>query len=159
MTATVPASHRAALFALCDRIPHGWPWAVTASANLALRWFDVSPGDVDVTADGETVYDVADLFSEAVVRPVRPPASEPGDRIRSHFGALELGGSEVELMGEVEHRIDGEWVRDPPVAATREFLSVGDGDRRVPAMGLDYEARGYRARGEHDRAARIERRL
>ena len=156
MTTVGAVPHRDALFSLCDRIPADWPWAVTASANLALRGFDVEPGDVDIVADGETVHDIADLFAESVVRRVVPPEAAEGAHIRSHFGALELGDTEVESMGDVEHRIDGEWVPDPAVKTRREFLPT-DG-REIPVLALEAEARGYRARGERERAARIERR-
>ncbi|MWG34693.1 nucleotidyltransferase domain-containing protein [Halomarina oriensis] len=168
---TAPVPHREALFALCDRLPADLPWAVTASENLALRGFDVSPGDIDVVSDAEGVYRIEELCSESVVRAVVPPEEAEADHIRSHFGALSLSGTEVELMGDVEHRVGettesppkagetggGEWVADPPVAEAREFLTVAD--REVPVMPLDVEAAGYRARGETDRARRIEARI
>ena len=157
MTAATSVPHRDALFALCDRLPTDLPWAVTASENLALRGFDVSPGDVDVVATADAVYRIESLFSEAVVREVVPPEEAEAETIRSHFGALSLSGTEVELMGDVEHRIDGDWTPDPPVDEAREFLTVAD--RTVPVMSLAVEAAGYRARGETDRAAAIERRM
>jgi hypothetical protein len=157
MTSRPSVPHREALVALCDRLPADCSWAVTASENLALRGFDVSPGDVDVVTDAEGAYRIEELFSEHVVRAVVPPEEAEADRIRSHFGALSLSGTEVELMGDVEHRFEGEWVTDPPVAETREFLPVAG--REVPVMPLSYEAYGYRARGEPDRAAAVEARL
>ncbi|MFD1513211.1 nucleotidyltransferase domain-containing protein [Halomarina rubra] len=170
MTYPTPVPHREALFALCDRLPDDLPWAVTASENLALRGFDVSPGDLDVTTTADGAYRIESLFSETVTRAVVPPAEAEAEFIRSHFGALSLHGTEVELMGDVEHRVgeakpprrtdetaDGEWVPDPPVAETREFLTVEGRD--VPVMPLAVEAAGYRARGDHDRAATVEARI
>ena len=149
--------HRDALLALCDRLPSDLPWAVTASENLALRGFDVSPGDVDVTTTAAGVYRIEDLFSDHVARDVVPPEDAEAETIRSHFGALSLHDTEVELMGDVEHRVEGTWVADPPVAESREFVAVEG--REVPVMPLDVEAAGYRARGEDGRADAIEARL
>jgi hypothetical protein len=145
---------------------------VTASESLALRGFDLTPGDIDVVTTGEGAYRIAELFADRVVREVVPPADAEAATIRSHFGALSVQGTEVELMGDVDHRaregvdppagagapVDGgEWVPDPPVADAREFLVVAG--REVPVMPLSYEAYGYRARGEADRAEAIEARL
>ncbi|MFC5971411.1 nucleotidyltransferase domain-containing protein [Halomarina salina] len=157
MTFSSSAPHRDALLALCDRLPSDLPWAVTASENLALRGFDVSPGDVDLATTADGVYRIEELFSDHVTRDVVPPEEAETETIRSHFGALSLHGTEVELMGDVEHHIDGEWVADPPVAEVREFRTVEG--REVPVIPLDVEAAGYRARGEPDRAAAIEARL
>ena len=148
-------SYPLAVHALCDRLDAtDVPWAVTASANLALRGLPVEPGDVDVITDADGAYDIADRFSGAVVRPVVPPSEAASEHIRSHFGALSLDGTTVELMGDVEHRIDGEWVAAPDVAAVRESVPL-DG-RSVPVMPLDFELTGYRARGDHDRASLVE---
>ena len=129
-------------------------WAVTASANLALRGFDVEPGDVDVMTDAAGVRRMAEAFADAVVRPIRPPERAENGNIRSYFGALELGGTEVELMGDVEHRVDGAWVPAADVGTHREFLTV-DG-REVPVMPLDHERRAYRAIGRDERVALLE---
>ena len=172
MTPATSVPHRAALFALCERVPADCPWAVTASENLALRGFDVMPGDVDVTTTAAGAHRIATLFSDRVVRDVVPPTEAETETIRSHFGALSLNGTEVELMGDVEHRAreglapppgagdpveGGEWIPDPPVGEVREFLAVEG--HEVPVMPLSYEAFGYRARGEPDRAAAVEARL
>jgi len=157
MTPSPSVPHREALVALCDRLPANCSWAVTASENLALRGFDVSPGDVDLITDAQSAYRIEKLFADAVVREVVPPEEAEAEHIRSHFGALSLSGTEVELMGDVDHRVDGEWVADPPVAETREFLAVAG--RAVPVMPLSYEAYGYRARGEPERAAVVEAHL
>jgi hypothetical protein len=148
-------TYRDAVYVLADRLSDtAVTWAVTASANLALRGFPVEPGDVDVMTDAEGVHRIADRFSEHVVRPVLPPEEAENGAIRSYFGAIELAGTEVELMGDVEHRIDGEWVPAADVGADREFLTV-DG-REVPVMSLDHERRGYAAIGRDERVALLD---
>jgi hypothetical protein len=148
-------TYRDAVIELCDRLADtDVTWAVTASANLALRGFDVEPGDVDVMTDAEGVHRIADRFDEHVVRPVLPPGEAEHGNIRSYFGAIEVAGTEVELMGDVEHRIDGEWIPADDVGTHREFLSI-DG-RDVPVMSLDHERRGYTAIGREERVAIID---
>jgi hypothetical protein len=129
-------------------------WAVTASANLALRGFPVEPGDVDVMADADGVYRIVERFADHVIRPVQPPEAAEHGNIRSYFGALELAGTEVELMGDVEHRIDGQWRPADDVVTHREFLTVEGRD--VPVMSLDHERRGYGATGRAHRVALLD---
>ena len=147
-------SHRDAISRLADRLDESVVWAVTGSANLALQGLPVEPGDVDVMTDAESAYRVTEAFPARVVRPVEPPDPAPDRRIRSHFGALELAGVTVEVMGAVEHRVDGEWVPTDDVEETREFLAV-DG-QQVPVMPLDHELAGYRELGRDERVALIE---
>jgi hypothetical protein len=148
-------TYREAVLLLADELSNGGiGWAVTASANLALRGFPVEPGDVDVMTDADSAYRIADRFSERGVRPVLPPEEAEHGNIRSYFGAIEVAGTEVELMGDVEHRVRGKWVPAADVATHREFLTV-DG-RAVPVMPLDHERRGYRAIGRAERVALID---
>ena len=148
-------TYRDAVLELVDRLADtDVTWAVTASANLALRGFDVEPGDVDVMSDAAGVHRIATVFADDVVRPVVPPSRARHGNIRSYFGSLELAGAKVELMGDVEHRIDGEWVPADDVGNHREFLAVSG--RRVPVMPLDHERRAYRALGRAGRVALLE---
>jgi hypothetical protein len=50
-------------------------WAVTASANLALRGFPVEPGDVDVLTDEAGARRILDGFDENATRTLTPPTS------------------------------------------------------------------------------------
>ena len=145
-------TYRDAVLELADRLGDTEvTWAVTASANLALRGFPVDPGDVDVMTDAAGIGRIADEFAAEMARPVRPPDEAENGNIRSFFGALELHGTEVELMGDVEHRVDGTWERADDVATHREFLTVAG--QQVPVMTLDHERRAYRALGREGRVA------
>jgi hypothetical protein len=145
---------REAARTLTAGIPEDVTWAVTASANLALRGYDVTPGDVDLKTDADGADTIADTFSDAVVEPVTSPGESDAAWIRSHYGALELAGMRVELVGDAEFFDGDEWVSSPPVAGNREFVDV-DGVS-VPVMSLDYERAQYRAKGDDERLARLE---
>jgi len=127
-------------------------WAVTASANLALRGFPVDPGDVDVLTDEAGARTILDRFDGDVTRAITPPTSVREGNIRSHYGELSLGGVPVDVMGDVQlrepDRGPGEWgpVVDPD---QREVLTVGG--REIPVMPLAYERRCYTALGRDEK--------
>jgi hypothetical protein len=130
----------------------GVVWAITASANLALRGVPVDPGDVDVLTDEAGARRVLDEFGENVSRALTPPTSVCEGNIRSHYGELSLGGVPVDVMGDVQlrepDRGPGEWgpLVDP---GHREFVTV-DG-REIPVMPLSYEQRCYAALGRDEK--------
>jgi hypothetical protein len=141
-------TYLAAIDRLTDALPHEVTWAVTASANLALRGYPVDPGDVDVLTDEAGARRILDRFDGAVSRPLTPPTSVREGNIRSHYGELSLDGISVDVMGDVQlrepDRGPGEWgpIVDP---GQRESLAV-DG-RTVPVMPIAYERRCYAALG------------
>ncbi|MFB6354407.1 MAG: nucleotidyltransferase domain-containing protein [Halobacteriales archaeon] len=96
--------------------PAPTPWAVTRSANLALRGYDVEPDDLDVKTDAAGVRTIVDSVPDAVVSPVTPGTTD-ADWIRSHFAVLELEGATVELVGDAEvwDPAAERWVSSPPV--------------------------------------------
>jgi hypothetical protein len=153
-------SLRATLFSFHDQLAESdIAWAVTASANLMLQGLDVTPGDIDIVTAADGAYRIEELFSEHVVRPVQPPEIAVDDEkgIRSHYGAISIDGVEVELMGALEHRIDGEWVSIGDVAENRTVVER-DG-RDIPVMPLDHELASYRNFGDEERVALLETQL
>ncbi|APW98343.1 hypothetical protein CHINAEXTREME_11305 [Halobiforma lacisalsi AJ5] len=133
---------------LTERLPEHLEWALTGSTAFALQGVPVEPNDVDVQTTEDGAYGIADRFPESVVDPV---PFEEGDRIRSHFGALERRGVRVEIMGAVQKRdADGTWELPVDVAAHRTF-AMADGTR-VPVLSLEYEAKAYERLGRSERA-------
>lgn len=123
------------------------PWAVAASANLALRGAEVVPGDVDVVTTAEGAYAIGERLAAYSVQPVAWGETE---RLASHFGRFEVGGVRVEVIGDLSVA-DGRGGWRPARALEVEVVQVGD--RAVPALALDAEALGYEAIERADRAA------
>ncbi len=123
-------------------------WALTGSLSFALQGVPVEPDDVDVQTTEAGAYELERRLSEAVVDPV---SLESSDGIRSHFGAFDLAGVRVEVMGALQKRADGAW--EPPVDVTdhRRWITVDGLD--VPVLSLEYEATAYERLGRHERAA------
>lgn len=130
-----------AVLVLADDVLGNITSAVTASANLAMRGIRLEPGDVDVMTTADGPCPIAAQVADRLGQPIWPAEKTAGEHIRSHYGALALGGTQVELMGDVEHLVEGEWVPTDDVAARREFIEVGS--REMPAMLLGHALREY----------------
>lgn len=123
-------------------------WALTGSTSFALQGVPLTPNDVDVQTTEEGAYAIEDSFPEQVVEPVSFSESES---IRSHFGALELDGLRVEVMGALQkRRSDGTWESPVDIEQRRRFVDLED--LRVPVLSLQYEAEAYRQLGRTERA-------
>lgn len=149
MSALGPA-HRAAVRTLATTLAEtDIVWALTGSTSFALQGVPLDPNDVDVQTTESGAYRIEEAFADEVVDPV---IFSEGECIRSHFGALDVEGVRVEVMGAVEREVaDGTWELAVDVATRREFVEM-DGIR-VPVLPLDYEARAYEQLGRSDRAA------
>src|SRR5512147_2043760 len=79
-------------------------WAVTGSLCFALQGVPMPEvHDIDLQSDAAGAYDIERLFAENVSRKVEFSSAS---KIRSHFGALLIDGIKVEIMGDVEKRVD-----------------------------------------------------
>jgi len=126
-------------------------WVVTGSLGVALQGVPVAVHDIDIQTDRDGAYEIERCFADYVAKPVRFSESE---HIRSHFGALEIDGIEVEVMGDLQKRLDdGGWGAPVDVECHRHWVEVND--IRVPVLSLDYEYRAYLALGRTDRAERL----
>jgi hypothetical protein len=127
-------------------------WVVTGSLRFALQGLPLEPHDIDLQTDAEGAYEIARRFSSQVSRNVTFSSTES---IRSHFGALLIEGLVVEIMGDIQKRLeDGTW--EPPVnlKSHRQFFRVEDMD--IPVLTLAYEAQAYRKLGRPERAAMLQ---
>lgn len=127
----------------------GPTWALTGSTSFALQGVPVTPNDIDVQTTEDGAYAIEDAFTDRTIDPVSFSESE---RIRSHFGALEVNGIRVEIMGGIrKRRPDGTWEPPVDIAAHREFADF-DG-LSLPVLSLEYEATAYERLGRTERAA------
>ncbi len=126
-------------------------WALTGSASFALQGMDLQVHDLDLQSDANGAYEIERLMLEYRAEPVAYRVSE---RIRSHFGALEIDGVRVEIMGGLQKLLeDGRW--EEPVDPARHRLFVPLEGLQIPVLSLDYEAQAYSRMGRLERAAQI----
>lgn len=115
---------------------------------MALQGVPVQNHDVDIQTDKDGAYQIERRFSEYVIKPVCCSVSE---RIRSHFGALEIDGIKVEIMGDIQKRLDNQgWEEPVKVECYRRWVEI-DG-MRIPVLSLEYEYQAYLKLGRSDKA-------
>lgn len=123
-------------------------WVVTGSLGLALQGVPVEVHDIDLQTDGAGAYEIERRLAEYVTQPVQHWVSE---RIRSHFGALEIDGVQVEIMGAFQKRLDDEnWEEPVDVVQHRRWVKLED--MQIPVLALEYEEQAYRLLGRSEKA-------
>jgi hypothetical protein len=125
-------------------------WAVTGSFCFALQGVPMSEvHDIDLQSDAVGAYDIERLFVENVIRKVELSST---NTIRSHFGALQIDGIKVEIMGDIEKRSDAmsDWEGPPDLDRVKRYVQVDE--MRIPVMDLEYEYQAYLEMGRTARA-------
>lgn len=127
-------------------------WVVTGSLSFALQGLPLEPHDIDIQTDAEGAYEIERHFFSQMSQKVAFSSTE---RMRSHFGALRIEGIVVEIMGDIEKRLeDGTWENPVDLLSHRRFVHVEDMD--IPVLALAYEAQAYRQLGRLERAAMLQ---
>jgi len=114
-------------------------WAVTGSFGFALQGLPVEPNDIDIQTDKEGAYEIERHFSEFMTKRVTFSSTE---KIRSHFGELMIDGIKVEIMGDIQKRLeDGSW--ENPVDLKHHKKVVEIEGMQIPVLSLEYEYQAY----------------
>ncbi len=124
----------------------GVDYRLVGGAALALRGLDVELNDLDLEMSKSDAYAFEERFAESVVVPVTWRETET---LRAHYGRLEIDGVPVDVMAELERRIDGRWV--PTFGATHETVDLGG--VAISVLSLEEEPLAYLRRGRLDRVA------
>ena len=95
-------------------------WVVIGSLSCALQGLPFEPHDIDIQTDKQGAYEIERRFSSQVSRKVTFSSTE---RMRSHFGALLIEGIVVEIMGDIQKRLeDGTWETPVDLRSQRQFI-------------------------------------
>ncbi len=123
-------------------------WVVTGSLSCALQGLPFEPHDIDIQTDKQGAYEIERRFSSQVSRKVTFSSTE---RMRSHFGTLLIEGIVVEIMGDIQKRLeDGTWETPVDLRSQRQFIHVAG--MTIPVLSLAYEAQAYLKLGRLERA-------
>ena len=115
---------------------------------MALQGMDMDIHDIDIQTDKDGAYEIENHFSEYVIKPVHYSASE---RIRSHFGALEMDGIKIEIMGDLQKRLDNQtW--EEPVKVEEHKCWAEIYEMHIPVLSLEYEYQAYLKLGRIEKA-------
>ena len=128
-------------------------WFIGGSLALALEGLDVAPRDIDLFTDKNGAYQIEELFAEFLVRNV---SFSIKDNIRSHYGALNIYGIEVEIIGFIEFRNrDGTWHGRRKLEDVTRLFELED--IKIPLMKIESQLRGYTNIGRTDKIELIEK--
>jgi hypothetical protein len=123
-------------------------WALVGSLGLAIRGAPVEPHDIDIMTDRDGAYEIQRTFLEFVTRGV---ALRVGKNIISHFGALEIDGVKVEIMGDFQILLeDGSWQKSPDLISVKEVVQFEG--MSIPVLSLEHTRDSYTKLGRLDRA-------
>jgi hypothetical protein len=148
----LPEQHAGVLSFLVERVsPVENLWALTGSAGLRLQGVDLSVNDLDLQADGKTVFLLEKELAEFMKVPVHLWETE---HTLSYHGQAEINGLQVELLGDIRHRLpDGIWDLSLDIESVRVWVEWRE--RKVPVLSLDHEAIAYEKMGRIQKAERI----
>ncbi len=148
----LPEKHKRALKKVHARLSGSdVNWAVTGSVSFCLQGVPLTPNDIDIQTDETGAYEIEEAFSDRVIREVKFSST---DRIKSHFGAFELEGVTVEIMGGIQKYYEGKWEDPIDIDCYKKFVNFKGIE--VPVLDLSYEAKAYRRYGRIKRAAELE---
>ena len=129
----------------------GVNWVITGSTNLALKGMSVEPNDIDIQTDEKGAYEIEHLFSEFMVKKVVFSSTE---KIRSHFGGLNIDGVKVEIMGDIQKRLkDGTWEETIDLNRYKQIIEVKG--MQLPVLSLEHEYFAYLKLGRQEKAEMI----
>ena len=144
--------HLKTLHKIADQLKGGSiNWVLTGSLALALQGLSVEVHDIDIQTEKDGAYEFERRFAENVIEPVRFSETE---RIRSHYGKFEIDGLKVEIMGDLQKRLDDqEWEEFVDIAVLRHWIKANN--QQVPVLPLEYEYQAYLKLGRMEKAELI----
>lgn len=123
-------------------------WVLTGSFGMALQGVPVQVHDIDIQTDKDGAFKIEYCLAEYVVKPV---CYSESNRIRSHLGMFEIDGIKVEVMGNIQKRLDDlRWEEPIKVERYRRWIEV-DG-MQIPVLSLEYEHQPYLKLGRVEKA-------
>ena len=126
-------------------------WALTGSLNLALQGVDIKANDIDIISDKRGVYQIESIFKEHIKKPVN---YEELPQLRSHFGILLISGIPIDIMGDVENKVNNnKW--EPHINWKQHIHVINIGMVRVPSLDLEYEYLIYSKIGDKQKSEKI----
>ena len=145
----IEAQYLVALREICSHLKDCQAvWVITGSLGMALQGVDLIVHDIDIQTDRHGAFEIESRFPERVVEPVRCSQSE---RIRSYFGRLEMNGVKVEIMGDLQKRIDEKSWEEPVRVEAYQSWVTHDG-MQIPVLSLEYEHQAYLKLGRVEKA-------
>ncbi len=82
-------------------------WVLVGSLSLALNGVDVIPHDIDIVTTKEGALKLNEIWREYIIKKV---SYSETDLFRSYYGKFKIDGVPIEVMGELEAKVEGKWI-------------------------------------------------
>ena len=130
----------------------GLPWALVGSSASSLQGLRCVPKDIDLAANQAGAYLMGKLLAPYVVRPI---AFSETERYASHFGIFAVDGVNVEVMGDLLVKGEGEHIdlAEHYARWNREVRHVHVEELEVPVAPLEWQLVANTLLGRDDRVA------
>ncbi|MBT3394557.1 MAG: GNAT family N-acetyltransferase [Waddliaceae bacterium] len=132
-------------------------WVLIGSASLTLHGIDIEPNDLDIKTDVDGAKKANELLKEFVISPVKYSES---NMFGSYLGKFKIEGVDVEVMGDLEYNVAGEWVSFKHAHNLNTFVEIDD--FKVPVPYLEDITEAYKVLGREkdvDKIRMIEKKL
>lgn len=152
-TGSISTAHWQALKTIISRLVDlPYAWAVTGSLGMALQGMTLPVHDIDLQTGQAGAYAIGRRLASFTITPVRLLESE---RIRSHLGLFEMDGVQVEVMGDLQNRLENQgWGEPVQVEDHRQWVELAG--LRVPVLSLEYEVQAYHLMGRKEKAQKVQ---
>lgn len=127
-------------------------WVITGSTSLALRDIPVRPKDIDIQTDERGAHEIERIFQEYIEKKVVYLST---DKIRSHFGTLNIDGMKVEIMGDIQKKVDQKW--ETPLELNQHKETIEFEGMKLPVLSLKREYLEYSKLGRQETAEMIKK--
>ncbi|OPZ79089.1 MAG: hypothetical protein BWY78_00247 [Alphaproteobacteria bacterium ADurb.Bin438] len=94
-------------------------WAVTGSASSVIRGVSDHCNDIDIIVDKNHVYEIDEILKAFRIEKM---CNSTLNDIRSFYGKYKIGGIFIDIMSNVENKIDDEWIAHPPLEKEKKTL-------------------------------------
>jgi hypothetical protein len=116
-----------------------------------IQGMPIDVHDIDLQTDKNGAYEIGRILKDYAIEQIRFSSS---DNIRSHIGSFSINSVMIEVMGDIQKRLNGRWddITDiSPLIRWQSFESMS-----LPVLDLKYEAMAYRKIGRIERANALE---
>lgn len=129
-------------------------WVVTGSTAFIIEGFFFKPNDIDIQTDRYGAYKIEEYLKEFQKKKVEFSST---NIMRSHFGAFEIDGIKVEVMGDIEKYVNGVWEESVDLKKYKRVVEFKD--MNIPVLDLEYEYEAYMKIGRKEKANILKERI
>lgn len=127
-------------------------WAVTGSCSLALQGVSVVVNDLDIRTTKAGAYAIEQLWLTEQLHPVTFTTLQ---QMRAYVGTFTLCGVTIEMVGDPQHRLDGDnWDAVSDICADTRWVVLDT--LSVPVLSLAFLHQSYQKLGRSDKVSLIE---